>query len=161
MENPSSFREILTGRWITDLANTSAYIFEHLPGINWAGFYLLDSPTSRVFDPTTGENEVLHLGPFQGRVACTYIGPGRGVCGYALRERTAVNVPDVHAFPAHIACDARSRSEVVIPLFVNDKCLGVLDVDSPELNRFGEKEVKWLQAVIKDLLDHPKIKSIY
>ncbi len=112
---------------VSNLANTAALIFERIPRLNWAGFYL-----------TNGE--VLELGPFAGKPACTVIPFGKGVCGTAALTGRTQLVPDVHAFPGHIACDGASRSELVVPLFRDGLCLGVLDLDSPELGRFTEKE---------------------
>lgn len=129
----------LTGRWLTDLANFSAFVFHALPSLNWAGFYLFDG-------------EKLVLGPFVGKPACTEIRPGRGVCGTAFARREAVLVDDVHAFPGHIACDSASRSELVIPLFSGGECFGVFDLDSPELARFRNSDrdgiSRWLEALV-------------
>lgn len=105
------------------VANTAALIFEQVPDLNWAGFYLLKD----------GE---LVVGPFQGKPACVRIPLGRGVCGTAAEQRRSVLVEDVHAFPGHIACDAASRSELVVPLLDGDRLLGVLDLDSPLAGRF-------------------------
>lgn len=115
-------------------ANTAALLWHRLPGLNWAGFYLLRGDT-------------LVLGPFQGKPACTRIPLGRGVCGTAAERRETVIVPDVHAFPGHIACDAASRSEIVVPLIRDGALLGVLDLDSPQLSRFGEADRIGLEAV--------------
>jgi GAF domain-containing protein len=112
---------------ISALANVSAAIKMHLGGINWAGFYLLKGKT-------------LVLGPFQGLPACNRIAEGKGVCGRAVLDAKPLVVPDVHAFPGHIACDSASNSEIVIPLFKNGVVFGVLDVDSPLFNRFGRGE---------------------
>lgn len=108
---------------IANAANATAAIFHALPDLNWAGFYFL-------------RGEVLVLGPFQGRPACVRIPLGRGVCGAAAQRRQTVLVPDVAAFPGHIACDTASRSELVVPLLVADRLLGVLDLDSPLPTRF-------------------------
>ncbi|MBQ9543540.1 MAG: GAF domain-containing protein [Clostridia bacterium] len=110
-----------------DLANLSALVFRSLDRINWAGFYILEGKT-------------LVLGPFQGKPACIEIPEGRGVCGTALRENRTVLVPDVHAFPGHIACDADSRSEIVIPIRKDLRPVAVLDIDSPEKGRFDEQD---------------------
>jgi GAF domain-containing protein len=112
---------------ISALANISAVINFYLDDINWVGFYILK------------ERELV-LGPFQGLPACTRIGEGKGVCGRAAAEGKPVVVADVHEFPGHIACDAASNSEIVIPLFKDGRIYGVLDVDSPSLNRFSERE---------------------
>ena len=125
---------------ISNLANTAAMLWEAMPDINWAGFYLL-------------EGDKLILGPFQGKVACTEIAIGKGVCGTAAKTLTTQVVADVHEFPGHIACDADSRSEIVIPLFDNNGDLfGVLDIDSPVLNRFSKEDKEGLEeiAVILD-----------
>src|ERR1700721_280731 len=108
-------------------ANMSALLYEALPNLNWAGFYFLQA----------GE---LVLGPFQGRVACVRIALGRGVCGTAAERRETLVVPDVNAFPGHIACDTASRSEIVIPLIKDGRLLGVLDIDSPQIGRFDEED---------------------
>ena len=112
---------------IANLANASALLWQNLDAINWAGFYLL-------------EGETLVLGPFQGKPACIEIPVGKGVCGSAVAENKTLVVPDVHAFPGHIACDCASNSEIVIPLRQNGKILGVLDIDSPIKNRFSEED---------------------
>lgn len=111
----------------SNLANSAALLYEELEKINWAGFYLL-------------REERLLLGPFCGRPACLEIPLGKGVCGTAAKERQILLVPDVHAFPGHIACDSRSRSEIVLPLIWNGRLLGVLDIDSPVENRFSEAD---------------------
>jgi GAF domain-containing protein len=112
---------------IADLANASAALWQAMHDINWAGFYLL-------------EGDTLVLGPFQGKPACIEIGPGRGVCGAAVLTGATQLVPDVHAFPGHIACDAASRSEVVVPIRAGGKIVAVLDVDSPLPGRFTEED---------------------
>lgn len=109
---------------IANAANLSALVFELVPDLNWVGFYFLKSPRELV------------LGPFQGRVACVRIAVGKGVCGAAVAERKTMLVPDVHAFPGHIACDANSRSELVVPLTIGGTVVGVLDLDSPLPGRF-------------------------
>lgn len=141
IEKPADFaaklpelEDYLTGHWLTDLANFSAFVFHSLPDLNWAGFYLFDGAK-------------LKLGPFVGKPACTEIRVGRGVCGSAFAKREALLVPDVNEFPGHIACDSASRSELVLPL----RDAGVLDLDSPSLNRFGESDREglalWLAAL--------------
>jgi GAF domain-containing protein len=112
---------------IPALANVSAAIKMYLDETNWAGFYIL-------------KGKELILGPFQGLPACARIGEGRGVCGRAVSDQRPLVVPDVRAFPGHIACDSASNSEIVVPLFRKEKIFGVLDVDSPVLNRFGRPE---------------------
>ena len=116
---------LLTGEpdAVANAANAAAAIFHALPSLNWAGFYFL-------------RGETLVLGPFQGRPACVRILLGQGVCGTAALRRQPVLVPDVAAFPGHIACDTASRSELVVPLLAGDRLLGVLDLDSPEVGRF-------------------------
>ena len=117
---------------ISSLANASALLWDSLPTLNWAGFYLL-------------EGDRLILGPFQGRPACIEIPVGRGVCGTAVAEDRTVVVPNVHDFPGHIACDSASESEIVIPLRKNGQILGVLDIDSPVQNRFSEDDRQGLE----------------
>jgi L-methionine (R)-S-oxide reductase len=121
---------------IANAANTAALLYDALPDLNWAGFYLYKS----------GE---LVLGPFQGRPACVRIGLGKGVCGTAAARRETVLVEDVHAFPGHIACDAASRSEIVIPLVRGAELLGVLDLDSPKHARFGPADAQGLEALAR------------
>lgn len=118
---------------IANLANASALLFSALPALNWAGFYL-------------EEDGKLVLGPFQGKPACIEIAPGRGVCGTAFAGDRTVRVENVHEFPGHIACDGASDSEIVIPLHKNGRVVGVLDIDSPVLNRFSEADQKGLEA---------------
>jgi L-methionine (R)-S-oxide reductase len=124
---------------IANAANTSAVIFDAVPNLNWAGFYLYKS----------GE---LVLGPFQGKPACVRIALGMGVCGTAAQRRQTVLVEDVHAFPGHIACDSASNSEIVIPLLRGGELLGVLDVDSPSLRRFGAADQRGLEALARIFL---------
>ena len=112
---------------IANAANMSALINDALPDLNWAGFYFMRG----------GE---LVLGPFQGKVACVRIAVGRGVCGTAVERRASIVVPDVHAFPGHIACDSASRSELVVPIIKDGTVLGVLDLDSPRPARFDETD---------------------
>ena len=120
------------------LANASALLMEALPSLNWAGFYLL-------------RGEELVLGPFQGRVACVRIAPGRGVCGTALRKDETQLVPDVHAFPGHIACDAASNAELVVPIHAHGAVAAVLDLDSPVKGRFTEEDRAGLEAFVRAL----------
>jgi L-methionine (R)-S-oxide reductase len=124
---------------LANAANMSALLYQALPGLNWAGFYFLQ------------EGELV-LGPFQGKLACVRIALGRGVCGTAAELRETLVVPDVHAFPGHIACDAASRSEIVVPLVQQGRLLGVLDLDSPELARFDEQDRIGLNAAVALLL---------
>ena len=121
-----------------NLANASALLWQHLQGINWAGFYkMIDGK--------------LVLGPFQGKPACIVIPVGRGVCGTAVAQDKTQLVADVHQFPGHIACDSASNSEIVIPIHVRDKIWGVLDIDSPHLNRFTDSDQEGLEAFVKIL----------
>lgn len=117
---------------IANLANASALLWEHLDRINWAGFYLF-------------EGDKLVLGPFQGKPACIEIPMGRGVCGTAALTRETQVVPDVHRFPGHIACDGASNSEIVVPLIRDGELFGVLDIDSPVLDRFSEADREGLE----------------
>ena len=119
---------------IANLANASALIYESLEDLNWAGFYLL-------------EGDTLVLGPFQGKPACIEIPLGRGVCGTAAQTGQTQLVPDVHLFPGHIACDSASNSEIVVPLRVDGKVVGVLDLDSPWPGRFTVEDQAGLEAV--------------
>ena len=121
---------------MANLANASALLWQTLEGINWAGFYIL-------------EEGKLVLGPFQGKPACILIPMGRGVCGTCAAEEKTQLVPDVHQFPGHIACDSASNSEIVVPLMKNGQIWGVLDIDSPHLNRFTEEDRAGLEAVAK------------
>jgi L-methionine (R)-S-oxide reductase len=124
---------------LANTANMSALLFQALPDLNWAGFYFLQD----------GE---LVLGPFQGKVACVRIVVGRGVCGTAAQRRQTLIVKDVHAFPGHIACDAASQSEIVVPLVKDGRLLGVLDLDSPHLARFDDEDRKGLETAAHLLL---------
>lgn len=121
---------------IANLANAAALLWHGLKDINWAGFYLYEEASNQ-----------LVLGPFQGLPACVRIPLGRGVCGTAAAERVTQLVADVHAFPGHIACDAQSRSEIVVPLIRNGELIGVLDIDSPLLERFNELDQQWLEEI--------------
>jgi GAF domain-containing protein len=129
---------------LANTANTAAVLYHGLPDLNWAGFYFLRS----------GE---LVLGPFQGKVACVRIALGSGVCGTAAERRDAVLAPDVHAFPGHIACDANSRSEIVIPMVQHGRLLGVLDLDSPSLARFDDEDRIGLCAIVDLLLESSEL----
>lgn len=123
---------------MTNLANASALLFEKVEGINWAGFY-------------TVKDGKLVLGPFQGKVACTIIPMGKGVCGTAAAEDRTVVVPDVHKFSGHIACDSASNSEIVIPIHRRGELFGVLDIDSPLFDRFGEDDRLGLEDFVRIL----------
>lgn len=124
---------------VANLANASALLSGALDRINWCGFYLLRA----------GE---LVLGPFQGKPACVRIALGKGVCGTAAARREVLVVPDVHAFPGHIACDEASRSEIVVPIVVEGALVGVLDVDAPETNRFDDEDRAGLEAFVAALV---------
>lgn len=124
--------------WISKLANTSSLLHQNLESINWVGFYLV-------------KNSELVLGPFHGKPACTKIPFGKGVCGTSIQICETVLVPNVHEFPGHIACDANSNSEIVIPILINGVRVGVLDIDSPILNRFTPEDKIGLEAVVKIL----------
>ena len=120
---------------IANAANLSALIYDAVPDLNWAGFYFLKTP---------GE---LVLGPFQGKVACVRIPVGKGVCGSAVAQARSMLVPDVHDFPGHIACDAASRSELVVPLLREGRVFGVLDLDSPVPSRFTDEDQRGFEAL--------------
>jgi GAF domain-containing protein len=162
---------------VANAANTSALLFDALPGINWAGFYFVRGKS------TDGE---LVVGPFQGKPACVRIAMGKGVCGTAAANRTTIVVPDVHAFPGHIACDAASRSEIVIPLvywknglwpFFGHRLryrpqkarllrparrgvlIGVLDIDSPDLARFDEADRRGLERLARIFVEHSQLEA--
>lgn len=123
---------------IANLANVSALVWNKLPSVNWAGFYLL-------------KGDELVLGPFQGKPACVRIPVGRGVCGAAAKTRHPQIVKDVHEFEGHIACDYASRSEIVLPIIVDNNLIGVLDLDSPEHARFDKEDLAGLQKVVAHL----------
>lgn len=136
-------RALLSGEtsFLAVMGNCSALLYERLDGVNWAGFYLLT------------EEQTLVLGPFQGKIACVRIPVGRGVCGTAVAENTVQRVDDVHAFPGHIACDAASNAEIVLPLVVNGSVIGVLDIDSVEYNRFDSEDEVGLKALTDGLCE--------
>ena len=125
-------------RFVPLLSNASALLYDALADVNWAGFYLM-------------RDGRLVLGPFQGKVACIHIKVGRGVCGTAVQEGRTQLVPDVHAFPGHIACDSASSSEIVVPIRQDGDIVGVLDIDSPLLNRFTESDREGLEGFVKAL----------
>ena len=124
--------------YIPVLSNASALINENLDDLNWAGFYLMN-------------NGSLLLGPFQGKVACIRIALGKGVCGTAAENDETLVVPNVHEFPGHIACDCASNSEIVVPIHKDGEVVGVLDIDSPSLNRFSPEDKKGLEAFVQAL----------
>ena len=121
---------------VAAMANLSSLIYYTLDRLNWAGFYRV-------------KGEELILGPFQGKVACIRIAKGRGVCGTAWKEDRVLVVPDVHAFPGHIACDGDSQSEIVVPIHRGGEVIGVLDIDSPVLNRFDDADREGLTALVQ------------
>ena len=121
--------------FIAAMANVSALLFEHLEDVNWAGFYLLDGDT-------------LVLGPFQGKIACVRIPVGKGVCGTAVAENRILRVDDVHEFPGHIACDAASLAEIVLPITLDGRVVGVLDIDSTIYHRFDHEDEEGLKALV-------------
>ena len=120
--------------WICNAANLAALIYWSVERISWAGFYIFDG-------------KELVLGPFQGKPACTRIPMGKGVCGTSAEQRRTLVVPNVNEFPGHIACDAASQSEIVVPLVVNDKLFGVLDIDSAELARFDQETARLCEQI--------------
>lgn len=120
---------------IANLSNAAALLYQYLPDINWAGFYLW-------------KNNELVLGPFQGKVACMHIPYGKGVCGTCMKELKTQRVENVHEFPDHIACDSASNSEIVIPMIVKDQIIGVLDIDSPLFSRFNEVDEAYLTEFV-------------
>ncbi|HIF9071743.1 GAF domain-containing protein [Photobacterium damselae] len=148
MENKAAFYKRLTQQalaliegekdLIANISNISALLNMELEDINWVGFYLL-------------KDDQLVLGPFQGKPACVRIPVGRGVCGSAVSEKKVQRVADVHAFPGHIACDAVSNSEIVLPLIVSGEVIGVLDIDSPSLSRFDQNDELGLIYFIEEL----------
>lgn len=127
-------------RLITNLANLAAALKQTFDKISWVGFYLFDG-------------EILYLGPFQGKIACTTIKIGKGVCGTAAEKGETIIVPDVNKFPGHIVCDPDSKSEIVVPMFKNNKLIGVLDVDSDSYNSFNETDKKYLEEIVKFLTE--------
>ncbi|BDH45473.1 hypothetical protein TUM12370_15170 [Salmonella enterica subsp. enterica serovar Choleraesuis] len=134
------FNALMSGEtsFLVVLSNTSALLFERLAQVNWAGFYLL-------------EGNQLVLGPFQGKLACTRIPVGSGVCGTAVSTAEVQRVADVHSFDGHIACDAASNSEIVLPLQINGRIIGVLDIDSPEYDRFSAADERGLRELAANL----------
>ena len=127
--------------FIANTANFSSLVYNALPDVNWAGFYLL-------------QDHELVLGPFQGKPACVRIPLGKGVCGFAAKQCETVIVPNVSEFPGHIACDPASKSEIVIPLFDGERVLGVLDVDSATLGRFDDQDAEGLNELVTVLVAH-------
>ncbi|MEE0831254.1 MAG: GAF domain-containing protein [Longicatena sp.] len=130
-------KALLAGEYdmIANLSNAAALLYQYLPDINWAGFYLW-------------KNNELVLGPFQGKVACMHIPYGKGVCGTCIKELKTQRVENVHKFPDHIACDSASNSEIVIPMIIKDQIIGVLDIDSPIFSRFNEVDEAYLTEFV-------------
>jgi GAF domain-containing protein len=143
-ELAQGLRALLAGEHdlVANAANMAALLFWSLRDLNWAGFYLVE--------PERGD---LLLGPFQGKPACVRIPVGRGVCGTAAARRDTVVVPDVHAFPGHIACDSASNSEIVVPVIRDGALLGVLDLDSPLPARFDAADARGLEALVRILVE--------
>lgn len=131
---------LMTGFWLTDFSNMSAYLFENLNDVNWVGFYVNDG-------------QKLRLGPFCGKPACTEISFSKGVCGKAFSLAKSVIVDNVDLFPGHIRCDSNSRSEMAIPLFISGQLNAVLDVDSPKLSRFTNEDKELLESAVH-ILSH-------
>lgn len=132
--------------FLANMANFSSLLYHSLPDLNWAGFYLMR------------KNELV-LGPFQGQPACVRIAVGSGVCGTSARLRETLVVGNVHEFPGHIACDSASNSEIVLPLIKEEKLLGVLDLDSPLLERFDDEDARGLNDLVKIFLEATDIGS--
>lgn len=128
---------------VSNLANTAALLFQNYENLNWAGFYIYNDDAKE-----------LDLGPFQGKVACMHIKPGSGVVGTAFANKESIVVPNVHKFAGHIACDADSNSELVVPIFKNGQIYGIIDIDSPILNRFGENEKNEVEELAEILANH-------
>jgi GAF domain-containing protein len=137
-----ALRELMADQsdFLANISNFAALLFNRLPNLNWAGFYLL-------------RGSDLVLGPFQGKPACSCIAIGDGVCGTAALQRAAVLVPDVHAFPGHIVCDEASQSEMVLPVFKEGRLIGVLDLDSPQLGRFDDTDREHMEELLRVLMD--------
>nr|WP_032122758.1 GAF domain-containing protein [Clostridium simiarum] len=129
--------------FIANLSNIAAIINVAVDKCNWVGFYLYDE-----------ENNSLVLGPFQGLPACNRIDIGKGVCGTAIKHKTLQRINNVHEFPGHIACDSASNSEIVIPIIKDGKIYGVLDMDSPEFNRFSELEETYLEKAVEKIINY-------
>lgn len=128
---------------VSNLANAAALLFQNYENLNWAGFYIYNDDAKE-----------LDLGPFQGKVACMHIKPGSGVVGTAFANKESIVVPNVHGFAGHIACDADSNSELVVPIFKNGQIYGIIDIDSPLLNRFGENEKNEVEELAEILANH-------
>jgi GAF domain-containing protein len=133
--------------FITNAANFSAIIFNEIDNLNWVGFYIFNG-------------RELVLGPFQGRVACVRIALDKGVCGKSATDKKTITVDDVDKFPGHIACDSRSKSEIVIPIIKNDEIYAVLDIDSPILNRFDLSDKEGLEKMLKEFLKYTDLQDL-
>jgi len=133
--------------FITNSANFSAIIFENVSDLNWVGFYIFNG-------------KELVLGPFQGKNACVRISLDKGVCGYSATRKETVIVDNVHEFPGHIACDANSKSEIVIPILQNNEPYAILDIDSPIFSRFSAIEKDFFENALKVFLEHTDLKDI-
>jgi GAF domain-containing protein len=143
-ELEASLRGLLAGEpdLIAAAANMSSLLYWSLPELNWVGFYLVDAASGDLL-----------VGPFQGKPACVRIPIGQGVCGTAAAQRRTLVVPDVHAFPGHIACDAASNSEVVVPVLRGDRLVGVLDLDSPVTGRFDDEDARGLEHLVRAFVE--------
>lgn len=124
---------------ITILSNVSAIIYELFPNINWVGFYIYI-------------DNILQLGPFQGKPACMKIPLDKGVCGYSARNKESIIVNDVHEFPGHIACDSASNSELVMPIIINNELYGLLDIDSPIKSRFNNEDLEIMKKIVEHIV---------
>jgi GAF domain-containing protein len=142
----SELGTLITGQtdFLANISNFAALLFGSLPNLNWTGFYLL-------------RGSDLVLGPFQGKPACSCIAMGDGVCGTAALQRAAVLVPNVHAFPGHIVCDEASQSEMVLPVFKDNRLIGVLDLDSPQLGRFDDTDREQIEALLRMLMEGTEV----
>jgi L-methionine (R)-S-oxide reductase len=142
----AQLREVLEGErdLVANAANLAALLYHTLPGLNWAGFYFL-------------KGDVLVLGPFQGKLACTRIAMGNGVCGTAASLRETVVVENIHEFPGHIACDGASNAEIVVPILKDGKVAGVLDLDSPILGRFDNEDRAGLESLVEVFVERTEI----
>jgi len=134
----------LSQQFISNLANSSSLLFHFLKNVNWVGFYLFDG-------------KKLYLGPFHGKPACLEIALGKGVCGSAAEKMKTLIVPDVSKFPGHISCDSSTQSEIVIPMIYEQKLLGVLDIDSPSMDRFHLLDQKGLETIVLQIIKSSNI----
>ncbi len=131
----------IEGNAVTNMAQVSAFIFQMIPELNWSGFYL-----------NRGDDTLL-LGPYQGRVACVHIPFGRGVCGTVAKNRTSLRIDNVHEFDGHIACDAASNAEIVVPIIINNDIYGVLDIDSPVQDRFDDDDLRGFEKLVEVFIE--------